>query len=85
VLQIAFNPMQRLEPVYARRCWLETSSSWPGCFFTGGLETRFHSCFWPGSDFGNGAAVRLTIALACWRWPAPRCWCSSICRCRGQR
>ena len=32
-LQIAFNPMQRLEPGMRRRCSHSTSSNWPDCCF----------------------------------------------------
>jgi len=41
------------------------------------------SCPGPVLISATALPVRLTIALGCSRWPAPRRWCSSICRCHG--
>ena len=49
VLQIAFNPMQRLEPVYAAALLaLEHRRTGRACCFSpAAWRIRFHSCFWP--------------------------------------
>jgi len=45
-LQIAFNPMQRLEPIYAASLLaLNMSSSRPFCSSPAACRTRFRSCF----------------------------------------
>ena len=57
-LQIAFNPMQRLEPVYAAALLaLNIVELAALLFFTGGLQNPFSFLFLaPGPDLGDGAA-----------------------------
>ena len=57
-LQIAFNPMQRLEPAYAAALLALNIIELAGLlFFTGGLENPFSFLFLaPGTDFGDRAA-----------------------------
>ena len=57
-LQIAFNPMQRLEPVYAAALLaLNIVELAALLFLTGGLQNPFSFLFLgPGPDLGDGAA-----------------------------
>src|SRR6202521_3224266 len=65
VLQIAFNPMQRLEPVYAAaRLALNTVELAALLFFTGVLQNSFSFMFRvPFLISATALPVRLTIAL----------------------
>jgi two-component system, sensor histidine kinase RegB len=64
-LQIAFNPMQRLEPVYAAALLALNIVELAGLlFFTGGLENPFSFLFLvPVLISATALPVRLTIAL----------------------
>jgi two-component system sensor histidine kinase RegB len=64
-LQIAFNPMQRLEPAYAAALLAFNIVELAGLlFFTGGLENPFSFLFLaPVLISATGLPVRLTIAL----------------------
>src|ERR1700737_1174392 len=64
-LQIAFNPMQRLEPVYAAALLALNIVELAGLlFFTGGLENPFSFMFLaPVLISATVLPVRLTIAL----------------------
>jgi len=64
-LQIAFNPMQRLEPVYAAGLLALNIVELAGLlFFTGGLENPFSFLFLaPVLISATALPVRLTIAL----------------------
>jgi two-component system sensor histidine kinase RegB len=64
-LQIAFNPMQRLEPVYAAALLALNIVELAGLlFFTGGLENPFSFMFLaPVLISATALPVRLTIAL----------------------
>ena len=66
VLQIAFNPMQRLEPVYAAALLALNIVELAGLlFFTGGLQNPFSFLFLaPVLISATALPVRLTIALA---------------------
>jgi two-component system, sensor histidine kinase RegB len=83
-LQIAFNPMQRLEPVYAAALLALNIVELAGLlFFTGGLENPFSFLFLaPVLISATALPIRLTIALgilavACasvlvyFHWPLP--------------
>jgi len=83
-LQIAFNPMQRLEPVYAAALLALNIVELAGLlFFTGGLENPFSFLFLaPVLISATALPIRLTIALgvlavACasvlvfYHWPLP--------------
>src|SRR6476619_1873955 len=65
VLQIAFNPMQRLEPVYAAALLALNIVELAGLlFFTGGLENPFSFLFLaPVLISATALPIRLTIAL----------------------
>ena len=65
VLQIAFNPMQRLEPVYAAALLAINIVELAGLlYFTGGLENPFSFMFLaPVLISATALPVRLTIAL----------------------
>src|ERR1700687_3563550 len=65
VLQTAFNPMQRLEPVYAAALLALNIVELAGLlFFTGGLQNPFSSLFLaPVLISATALPVRLTIAL----------------------
>src|ERR1700738_957801 len=65
VLQIAFNPMQRLEPVYAAALLALNIVELAGLlFFTGGLQNPFSFLFLaPVLISATALPVRLTIAL----------------------
>jgi len=65
VLQIAFNPMQRLEPVYAAALLALNIVELAGLlYFTGGLENPFSFMFLaPVLISATALPVRLTIAL----------------------
>jgi two-component system, sensor histidine kinase RegB len=65
VLQIAFNPMQRLEPVYAAALLALNIAELAGLlFFTGGLQNPFSFLFLaPVLISATALPVRLTIAL----------------------
>ena len=65
VLQIAFNPMQRLEPVYAAALLAVNIVELAGLlFFTGGLQNPFSFMFLaPVLISATALPVRLTIAL----------------------
>src|SRR5271154_6632181 len=64
-LQIAFNPMQRLEPIYAAALLaLNIAELAALLFFTGGLENPFSFLFLaPVLISATALPVRLTIAL----------------------
>src|SRR3989440_220363 len=64
-LQIAFNPMQRLEPVYAAALLALNIVELAGLlFFTGGLENPFSFLFLaPVLISATALPIRLTIAL----------------------
>src|SRR3954449_7224687 len=66
VLQIAFNPMQRLEPVYAAALLALNIVELAGLlFFTGGLQNPFSFLLLvPVLISATALPVRLTIALA---------------------
>jgi two-component system sensor histidine kinase RegB len=66
VLQIAFNPMQRLEPVYAAALLALNIVELAGLlFFTGGLQNPFSFLFLaPVLISATALPIRLTIALA---------------------
>src|SRR3954447_15300816 len=66
VLQIAFNPMQRLEPVYAAALLALNIVELSGLlFFTGGLQNPFSFLLLvPVLISATALPVRLTIALA---------------------
>ena len=86
VLQIAFNPMQRLEPVYAAALLALNIVELAGAAVSDRrpAESVFVPVPRPGPDLGDRAADPADDrARRCSRSPAPRCWCSSICRCRG--
>src|ERR1700716_2946306 len=65
VLQIAFNPMQRLEPVYAAALLALNIPELAGLlFFTGGLQNPFSFLFLaPVLISATALPIRLTIAL----------------------
>src|SRR6202035_1766955 len=65
VLQIAFNPMQRLEPVYAAALLALNIVELAGLlFFTGGLQNPFSFLFLaPVLISATALPVRFTIAL----------------------
>ncbi len=65
VLQIAFNPMQRLEPVYAAALLALNIAELAGLlFFTGGLQNPFSFLFLaPVLISATALPIRLTIAL----------------------
>src|SRR3982074_1466488 len=65
VLQIAFNPMQRLEPVYAPAPLALNIAELAGLlYFTGGLQTPFSFLFLaPVLISATALPIRLTIAL----------------------
>ena len=65
VLQIAFNPMQRLEPAYAAALLALNIVELAGLlFFTGGLENPFSFLFLaPVLISATALPIRLTIAL----------------------
>src|SRR4051794_34367771 len=65
VLQIAFNPMQRLEPVYAATLLAINIVELAGLlFFTGGLQKPFSFLFFaPGLVFATALPGRLSVAL----------------------
>src|ERR1700709_2540036 len=65
VLQIAFNPMQRLEPVYAAALLAFNIVELAGLlYFTGGLENPFSFLFLaPVLISATALPIRLTIAL----------------------
>ncbi len=65
VLQIAFNPMQRLEPAYAAALLALNIAELAGLlFFTGGLENPFSFLFLaPVLISATALPIRLTIAL----------------------
>ena len=65
VLQIAFNPMQRLEPVYAAALLAINIVELAGLlYFTGGLENPFSFMFLaPVLISATALPVRLTIAI----------------------
>jgi two-component system sensor histidine kinase RegB len=65
VLQIAFNPMQRLEPVYAASLLALNIAELAGLlYFTGGLENPFSFLFLaPVLISATALPIRLTIAL----------------------
>src|SRR6195952_3612598 len=65
VLQIAFNPMQRLEPVYAAALLALNIAELAGLlYFTGGLENPFSFLFLaPVLISATALPIRLTIAL----------------------
>src|SRR6202171_4352380 len=65
VLQIAFNPMQRLEPVYAAALLALNIVELAGLlFFTGGLQNPFSFLFLaPVLISATALPMRLTIAL----------------------
>src|SRR5205085_1431804 len=65
VLQIAFNPMQRLEPVYAAALLALNIAELAGLLFlTGGLQNPFSFLFLaPVLISATALPVRLTIAL----------------------
>ncbi len=65
VLQIAFNPMQRLEPVYAAALLALNIVELAGLlFFTGGLQNPFSFLFLaPVLISATALPIRLTIAL----------------------
>src|SRR6202795_5137022 len=65
-LQIAFNPMQRLEPVYAAALLALNIVELAGLlFFTGGLQNPFSFLFLaPGLISATALPMRLTTALA---------------------
>jgi two-component system, sensor histidine kinase RegB len=64
-LQIAFNPMQRLEPVYAAALLALNIAELAGLlFFTGGLQNPFSFLFLaPVLISATALPIRLTIAL----------------------
>src|ERR1700759_5597304 len=64
-LQVAFNPMQRLEPVYAAALLALNIAELAGLlYFTGGLENPFSFLFLaPVLISATALPVRLTIAL----------------------
>src|SRR3984957_18396329 len=64
-LQIAFNPMQRLEPAYAAALLPPNIIELAGMlFFTGGLENPFSFLFLaPVLISATALPIRLTIAL----------------------
>src|SRR5258707_9920269 len=64
-LQIVFNPMQRLEPVYAAALLALNIVELAGLlFFTGGLQNPFSFLFLaPGLISATALPIRLTIAL----------------------
>ena len=66
-LQIAFNPMQRLEPVYAAALLALNIVELAGLlYFTGGLQNPFSFLFLaPVLISATALPVRLTIALGC--------------------
>ena len=66
-LQIAFNPMQRLEPVHAAALLALNIVELAGLLFlTGGLQNPFSFLFLaPVLISATGLPVRLTIALGC--------------------
>ena len=78
ILQSAFNPMQRLEPVYAAGLLALNIAELAGLlFFTGGLQNPFSFLFLaPVLISATALPIRLTIALGIF---AVAC----ICRCRG--
>src|SRR5450432_524880 len=65
VLQMAFNPMQRLEPVYAAALLALNIAELAGLlFFTGGLQNPFSFLFLaPVLISATALPIRLTIAL----------------------
>src|SRR5437660_907241 len=65
VLQITFNPMQRLEPAYAAALLALNIVELAGLlFFTGGLQNPFSFLFLaPVSISATALPIRLTIAL----------------------
>src|ERR1700709_1154550 len=65
VLQMAFNPMQRLEPVYAAALLALNIAELAGLlFFTGGLQNPFSFLFLaPVLISATALRIRLTIAL----------------------
>src|SRR6202047_787375 len=65
VLQIAFNPMQRLEPAYAAALLALIIAELAGLlFFTGGLQNPFSFLFLaPVLISATALPIRLTIAL----------------------
>src|SRR3981081_3263778 len=65
VLQMAFNPMQRLEPAYAAALLALNIVELAGLlFFTGGLQNPFSFLFLaPVLISGPALPIRLTIAL----------------------
>src|SRR6202021_638549 len=65
VLQIAFNPMRRLEPAYAAALLALNIAELAGLlFFTGGLENPFSFLFLaPVLISATALPIRLTIAL----------------------
>src|SRR6201991_1757236 len=65
VLQIAFNPMQRLGPVYAAALLALNSADLAGLlYFTGGLQNPFSFLFLaPVLISATALPIRLTIAL----------------------
>src|SRR4051794_24629353 len=65
VLQIAFDPMQRLEPVYAAALLALNIAELAGLlFFTGGLQKPFSFLFFaPGLVFATALPGRLSVAL----------------------
>jgi hypothetical protein len=65
VLQVAFNPMQRLEPVYAAALLALNIVELAGLlFFTGGLQNPFSFLFLaPVLISATALPIRLTIAL----------------------
>src|ERR1700738_551247 len=65
VLQIAFNPMRRLEPVYAAALLALNIAELAGLlFFTGGLQNPFSFLFLaPVLISATALPIRLTIAL----------------------
>src|SRR5882724_4377123 len=65
VLQIAFNPMQRLEPVYAAALLALNIAELAGLlYFTGGLQNPFSFLFLaPVLISATALPIRLTIAL----------------------
>src|SRR4051795_8997783 len=67
VLQIAFNPMQRLEPAYAAALLALNIVELAGLlFFTGGLQNPFSFLFLaPVLISATALPVRLTITLGC--------------------
>src|SRR6266568_4162318 len=66
-LQIAFNPMQRLDPVYAASLLALNIVELAGLlFFTGGLQNPFSFLFLaPVLISATALPVRLTMALGC--------------------